>query len=104
MLFRLTIAATVVGAAVGQVCDTYDGGATSFGADPSLGTFILLIFMGALVMCTCQSFPRQISCTCNTLVSHYSVLDAILSPQKTLVCYAHLSVWVALQLCRLGSR
>jgi hypothetical protein len=53
MLFRLTIAATVVGAAVGQVCDTYDGGATSFGADPSLGTFILLIFMGALVMCTC---------------------------------------------------
>eukprot|EP00038_Savillea_parva_P004978 m.145639 g.145639 ORF g.145639 m.145639 type:complete len:530 (-) comp11629_c1_seq9:298-1887(-) len=49
----LATALVSVGLAVpsnAQVCDGYDHGATTFGTDPAISTFILLIVMGALVM------------------------------------------------------
>ena len=62
--------ATLVGVAAmaspasAQICDGYDHGATSFGDDPSLASFILLIVMGSLVMCTFDPYtpPRHAMC------------------------------------------
>lgn len=40
----------------GQVCSAYDHGATSYsqGADPTMATIVMLVFMGALVLCACK--------------------------------------------------
>jgi hypothetical protein len=39
--------------ASGQVCSAYDHGATTYsqGADPTMATIVMLVFMGALVLC-----------------------------------------------------